>query len=80
MVENAFAQLKGSWRILMKKSNMYYTMVPDIFVFCCMLHNIILDGKDIDVEQLMQRVRLEAEQDMQVNIQLRADFLCWMNC
>lgn len=40
-VEIAFGRLKGRWRILLKRSDISYTFMPQIVVACCVLHNII---------------------------------------
>jgi hypothetical protein len=32
---------------------------PNVVVYCCMLHNLILNGRDEDVESLMTQLEVE---------------------
>lgn len=40
VVGEAFAQLKGRWRCLQKKSDINILMMPRVIAACCVLHNI----------------------------------------
>lgn len=40
-VEIAFGRLKGRWRILLKRSDINYTFMPQVILACCVLHNMI---------------------------------------
>lgn len=35
------------------------TFLPDMVFYCCLLHNMILDGKDVDVNELMSQLERE---------------------
>jgi hypothetical protein len=37
---------------LLQNTNFYFFLL-DVVVYCCMLHNLILNGRDEDVESLM---------------------------
>lgn len=41
VVEMAFGRLKGRWRILLKRCDIFYTFMPQIVGACCALHNLI---------------------------------------
>jgi hypothetical protein len=49
--------LKKTFSELMMKSNLNVLLLPD--VGCSILHNMILNGKDVDINELM--VQLEAK-------------------
>jgi hypothetical protein len=46
IVEIAFGDLKGRWRILRDKVEMRVSSVPDIVLVCCILHNVCIEEKD----------------------------------
>ena len=52
VVEGAYGQLKGRWRLLLKKSegNLYQTKIA--VLSCMVLHNICLQNKDVMLPQL----------------------------
>ncbi len=43
----------------MIKSNLDVYFFPNVVICCCMLHNMILNGKNVDIYELM--LQLEAE-------------------
>ncbi len=51
-MENVFGILKKTFRKLMVKNNLYTFFLPNV-VKCCLLYNMILDGRDVDVNALM---------------------------
>ena len=60
MVENAFAFLKQTYRELGCKSDLHITFLPDVVVYCAILHNILLKQSHSEVERLLEVLRLEA--------------------
>lgn len=46
-VEMAFGRLKGRWRLLLKRSDINYTFMPQVIVACCVLHNMIECRKEV---------------------------------
>jgi len=53
VVENSFGILKKSFKKLLLKSHLNILFLPNVVVCCCILYNMILDGKDQDIEILM---------------------------
>lgn len=43
VVENAFGMLKQSFRELFTKSDLHVTFLPDVIVYCAILHNMLLN-------------------------------------
>jgi hypothetical protein len=59
VVENSFDILKKTFKELLIKSNLNVLFLPNVVVCCCMLHNMILSGKDIDIDKLIFHLELE---------------------
>jgi hypothetical protein len=61
VVENNFDILKKTFRELMIKFNLNVFFLLDVVIVCCCinLHNMILNGKDANIDELM--VELKAE-------------------
>jgi len=53
VVENSFGILKKSFRKLLLKSHLNILFLPNVVVCCYIFYNMILDGKDQDIEILM---------------------------
>jgi hypothetical protein len=66
VVENAFGLLKESWRILLNRCDLHVKIIPNVFVCCCILHNLLLQRKEVDVKELMRRMVLEFDNEMQI--------------
>jgi hypothetical protein len=59
VVENNFGILKKIFRELMTKSNFDVHFFPNVVMCCYMLHNMILNGKNADIYELMPQVEVE---------------------
>jgi hypothetical protein len=59
VVENTFIIFKKRFWELMIKSNLHVNFLLDVVICCCILHNMILSGKDANIDALMEQ--LEAE-------------------
>jgi hypothetical protein len=53
VVENAFCILKQSFRELLRVSDLHITVLPDVIVCCCLLHNILLGQSPEEVDRLL---------------------------
>jgi hypothetical protein len=49
VVENAFSTLKQSFREFLYKTNIDVNLVPNVFTCLCLLHNLILGKKKVDI-------------------------------
>ncbi len=68
VVENACGILKKTFREIMGKKKMDIALVPNIFTFC-ILHNLInLGKKELDIQKLLQALKLETTQNIQKNV------------
>jgi hypothetical protein len=61
-VENAFGMLKKMFKELLLKSNLHILFMLDVVNYCCMLYNLILDGRNVDVKFLMLQLDQEDHQ------------------
>jgi len=59
VVENAFGILKKKFRNLLLKNNLLIDFILDIVICRCMVYNLILDGRDVDVDALMFQLEVE---------------------
>jgi len=59
VVENNFGILKKTFQKLMIKSNLNYFSLLNVLVCYCILHNMILNGKDVDINELMLQLAVE---------------------
>jgi hypothetical protein len=53
VLENNFGILKKTFKELLIKSNLNVLFFLDVVVCCYMFHNMILSGKDINIDKLM---------------------------
>jgi hypothetical protein len=53
VVKNAFGILKQTFIELLKKMELHITIVTNVFIACCLLHNLIVSKKKKDVKELM---------------------------
>ena len=60
-VENAFGFLKLSFRELQNKIKVNLKFVPDVIYTCCILYNILLGEQNVDIQELLRVITLEAE-------------------
>jgi hypothetical protein len=60
----AFGLLKENWKEMGKKSELHVTIMPDVFYCCCMLYNLTIRRGMVDIEDLMHRIVLEAEEEV----------------
>jgi hypothetical protein len=66
VIEIAFGLLKESWWVLLNRWNLDVKIVPDIFVCCYILHNLLLKQEEVDVKELMCQMVTEFDNDVQV--------------
>jgi hypothetical protein len=55
VVENAFGILKQCFRELIQISDLYMTLLPDVIVCCCFLHNLFL-GETLEEVSLLLKI------------------------
>lgn len=46
---------------------LHIMIILNVFNVCCLLHNLILGRKEVDVEKLMQVIQIEAMQKNALN-------------
>jgi hypothetical protein len=61
-VENAFGILKKVFKKLLLKSILHILFMLDVVNYYCMLYNLILDGRNVDVNFLMLQLDQEDHQ------------------
>jgi hypothetical protein len=54
VVENAFGILKQSFRELLDITDLHVTFVPDVVIYCCLLHNVLLGQDPQEVARLLE--------------------------
>ncbi len=59
MVENNFGILKKTFQKLMIKSNLNFFSLLNVLVCYCILHNMILNRNDVDINELMLQLVVE---------------------
>jgi len=67
VVENAFGILKQSFRELLNKSELHVTFIPDVILYCAILHNVLLRQSHEEVEELLEVLRIEGLDGVQVH-------------
>jgi hypothetical protein len=58
-VENSFGILKKNFKELLLKTNLHILFLPYVVIYCCIIYNMILDGKNLDMEALMVHLDME---------------------
>jgi len=53
VVDNLFAILKKSFKELLLKTNLHLILLTNVVVHYFIIYNMILDGKELDIETLM---------------------------
>lgn len=67
MVECAFGMMKLNWGEMLVKTNMHVTIVRDMFMCSCILHNLLIQkDDDINVEELMRSMQIDFDNDVQL--------------
>ena len=59
IVENAFGLLKQIFRELLRTSFLKVTFLLDVILCCTILHNILSEQSNEDVEQLLEVLQVE---------------------
>lgn len=59
VVENAFGILKQTFRELHSASDLHVTLLPDVVVCCCILHNLLLGQSAEEVDRLLAMLQRE---------------------
>ena len=59
MVENSFGILKQTFRELHSASDLHVTLLPDVVVSCCILHNLLLGQSSEEVDRLLEMLQRE---------------------
>jgi hypothetical protein len=59
IIQNAFGIFKKMFQELMIKSNLHVSFFLDVVICCCILCNMILSGKDIDINELMLQLEIK---------------------
>jgi len=59
IVKNAFVLLKLFFQELHKKSDLHLTFVPDVVIYCVILHNMILKQFQEDIDHWLGVLRQE---------------------
>lgn len=58
-IENAFSFLKLTFRELQSKIKLDLKFVLDVIYACCILHNILLGKRNVDIQELLRIITLE---------------------
>ncbi len=48
----------------MIKSNLHVIFFLDVVIYCCILHNMILNDKDVDIDELMLQLEVKNVEEM----------------
>ena len=68
-VENAFGILKENWRELLNKTSLDIAFVPDVVFACCILHNLTIHRRIVNTEEILLRLAIAVEHDLQLRHQ-----------
>jgi hypothetical protein len=59
VVENVFGILKKTFCELHGKTNMHIATIPDLITCCSLLHNLLIDRGEINVEHVLNMLQEE---------------------
>jgi hypothetical protein len=59
VIKNVFDILKKTFNELFLKTNMHVLFLLDVVVCCCIIYNMLFDGKDFDIDTLLIQLKLE---------------------
>jgi hypothetical protein len=65
VVENSFSIFKKTFWKPLGKINLNVTFVPGVFTCCCLLHNLLWNQVDFQIEMLMHILELECKRNLQ---------------
>lgn len=58
-MENSFGIMNKSLQKLLLQSNLHVLFISNVVLCCYILYNMILDGKDLDIETSMVQLNME---------------------
>ena len=59
--------MKEDWRELLAKTDIHVNIVPDMFVYYCILHNLnIKNDCEVNVDELVCHTQVDFEEDLRV--------------
>ncbi len=59
VIKNAFGILKKTFNELFLNTNLLVLFLLDVVVCCCIIYNMLFDGKDFDIDTLLIQLKLE---------------------
>lgn len=65
IIENSLGTLKNNNRKLIGIYNLHITFILDVSVYCCLLHNLLHNQGDLQVERLAHILKKETDNTQQ---------------
>jgi len=59
VIKNSFGISKKTIEELFIKSNLDVHFLPNVVIYCYILHNMIMNGKDYDIDEFMIHLEME---------------------